>query len=844
MKTKITLIYIFFINLLVAQSPGDVDISFNIGSDFNGFNNEVKAITTQLDGKILIGGSFTNYNGFTSNKIIRLNNDGSVDNTFVTGIGLNDVVLSIALQSDGKIVIAGCFTNYNNNNVNCIVRLNPDGSIDASFNIGSGFDSYINKIIIQPDGKILVAGKFTSYNGVFAKGITRILNNGQIDTSFISEIAFNNSDADEILTIELQPDGRILYGGRCIHPFKRLNTNGSIDDAFNPPPMIFPTAIVYKTSTNEIIIGGVSYSSDWSQQIIIRSFNIIGGAPFNGSDYFTPIHTFNGFINSMKIDTAGKLIVGGSFTNLNGAYFASRIVRFNIDGSIDSSFNNNGAPWSVGVGFNKVVNVFFIQSDEKILVGGRFDDYINTNCNRIIRMETNGNVNNIFGSNIGFNEKVNVISNTLNNKILVGGDFTKYNGVSASKIIRLNIDGTIDSSFNIGTGFDNKVNAIATQSDGKILVGGSFSIYNGTSSLYLIRLNSDGTIDTSFLNQTGFVQLSTNKVNFINIQTDGKILVGGEVEDGAAYGSLNLKRLNTNGSLDNSFNLFYPPFPGTFRQINSIVLQADGKIILGGELTLPLGSGVLRNIVRVNSNGSYDSSFVSPTGFNIGGIVNTMYLQSNNKILVGGKFTSYNAVPSNRIIRINTDGTIDNSFNIGIGFDNNLRVVTAQADGKILVSGDYTSYNGSTTSKITKLNSDGSLDNNFTVEDRFDNFINTILIQADGKILVGGEFVDYNNITVRRIIRLFNEASLSNQDFPINNIISEILLYPNPTSSLLNFKSTQYINTIAIFNILGQLMQQEKVNALEGSIIIDKLTPGSYIVKVNDDSKGYTLIKN
>jgi uncharacterized delta-60 repeat protein len=839
MKKITTLILVLFINLLLAQSPGDLDISFNLGADFNGFNNEVKTITTQIDGKILIGGSFTNYNGFTANKIIRINNDGSVDNTFITGIGLNDMVSSIALQTDGKILIAGHFTNYNNNNVNRIVRLNSDGSLDTTFNIGSGFNNYINKIIIQPDGKVLVAGKFTSYNGFSANRLTRLLNNGQVDTTFNSAIVFNSSSSSEILTIELQPDGRILYGARSINPFKRLNTNGSIDSAFNPPPDIYPNTIVYKTITHEIIICGVEVNPDWTQNNIIRSFDIIGG----GGGFF--VHA-DGPINTIKIDSNNRIIAGGNFTALTvpSVTYASRIVRFNVNGSIDSSFNNNaGGTNTPGVGFNKVVNDICIQSDNKILVGGRFDDYINANCNRIIRLETNGSVNNIFGSNIGFNNKVNVISNTLNNKILVGGDFTKYNGVSVSKIIRLNNDGTIDGSFNTGTGFNNMVNAITTQSDGKILVGGNFTSYNGTPALYLTRLNADGTIDSSFLNQTGFIQSSSYRINFIKLQSDNKILVGGYVNS-AIPSTGNLKRLNSNGSLDTSFNLFPPNFPGSFTEIKSIILQSDGKIILGGNITLPLGSTVLRNIVRINSNGSYDSSFVSQIGFNPGGKVNSMFLQSDNKIIVGGEFTSYNGVSSDRIVRINNDGTIDNSFNIGIGFNNNLRFVTVQGDGKILVSGDYTSYNGSSTGKIIKLNSNGSLDNNFTVGDRFDNVINTILVQADGKILVGGEYVDYDNITVRRINRLFNDATLSNQDFTPNNISNKFNLYPNPTTSILNFKSAVQVEKILIYNMLGQLVQQEKVNALEGTINIEKLAQGTYLVKVNDIDKGYTIIKN
>jgi len=104
--------------------------------------------------------------------------------------------------------------------------------------------------------------------------------------------------------------------------------------------------------------------------------------------------------------------------------------------------------------------------------------------------------------------------------------------------------------------------------------------------------------------------------------------------------------------------------------------------------------------------------------------------------------------------------------------------------------------------------------------------------------------VDYDNITVRRINRLFNDATLSNQDFTPNNISNKFNLYPNPTTSILNFKSSIQVEKIVIYNMLGQLVQEEKVNALEGTINIEKLAQGTYLVKVNDIDKGYTIIKN
>ena len=225
---------------------------------------------------------------------------------------------------------------------------------------------------------------------------------------------------------------------------------------------------------------------------------------------------------------------------------------------------------------------------------------------------------------------------------MVGGIFTSYSGVTSNYIIRLNTGGTIDNTFNIGGGFNNSVASIILQPDNKILVGGIFTSYSGVTSNYIIRLNSNGTIDNTFNIGTGF----------------------------------------------DSY-------------VQSIILQPDNKILVGGNFTSY--NGVARNnIIRLNSDGSIDNTFNIGTGFN--NFVWPMISQTDGKILVGGNFTSYNGVTRNRIVRLNSDGTIDNAFNIGTGFTSDtLTTMILQPDGKILVGGSFTSYNSTTRNRITRL---------------------------------------------------------------------------------------------------------------------------------------------
>jgi uncharacterized delta-60 repeat protein len=163
------------------NSDGSRDTGFVTGT---GFNSTVEAIAVQSDGKILVGGFFTTYDGVTQNRITRLNSDGSRDTGFVIGTGFNSTVNVIALQSDGKILVGGSFTLYNGGAEIYITRLNTDGSRDTGFVTftSTGFSSTVRVIVVQPNGKILVGGDFTSYKGVTRRRIAILNTDGSSPT--------------------------------------------------------------------------------------------------------------------------------------------------------------------------------------------------------------------------------------------------------------------------------------------------------------------------------------------------------------------------------------------------------------------------------------------------------------------------------------------------------------------------------------------------------------------------------------------------------------------------------------------------------------------------------------
>jgi uncharacterized delta-60 repeat protein len=224
----------------------------------------------------------------------------------------------------------------------------------------------------------------------------------------------------------------------------------------------------------------------------------------------------------------------------------------------------------------------------------------------------------------------------------VGGDFSYFNGTGRNRIARLNSDGSLDVNFNIGVGFDYGVSSISIQSDDKIIVGGRFTSFNGTARKSIARLNNDGSLDDSFNSGTGF----DYSISSISIQEDRKIIVAGDFTSFKGTTRIRIARLNTDGSLDISFN----PGTGFDQHVKSTTIQADGKIIVGG----PFKSfnGIARKgIVRLNTDGSIDTSFNPGTGFDFG--VESISIQEDGKIIVGGDFSSYNGKTINRLIRLN-----------------------------------------------------------------------------------------------------------------------------------------------------------------------------------------------
>lgn len=362
-------------------------------------------------------------------------------------------------------------------------------------------------------------------------------------------------------------------------------------------------------------------------------------------------------------------------------------------------------------------------------------------------------LSNLFGDGTSFNDIVRKTCIQQDGKVLVGGDFYKYNGFECNGLVRVNQNGTNDDSFQIGifgvyypfshpTFYDIKI-----QADGKILIAGDFSMYNILQSNGVIRVNPDGSTDTSF-HATQFVNdtLPSAIVRTVTVLNDGKILIGGSFSEFNGVPCNNIARLNPDGTVDSSFN----SGTGVFGSVFSSQEQIDGKLLVFGAFTNYNGTPT-NGIIRLNPDGSIDPSYNVGSGFD--GYVYSTVLLPNSKLLAAGQFNHYSGSSCNGIVRLNADGTIDNTFSSGSGIGNvgfpSVYSLSVQADNKLLIGGDFTSYNGTSRNGVARLNANGSLDNTFNPsvvnDDNTPVQVYTLNYQTDGNVIIGGKFDALNN---------------------------------------------------------------------------------------------------
>lgn len=351
-------------------------------------------------------------------------------------------------------------------------------------------------------------------------------------------------------------------------------------------------------------------------------------------------------------------------------------------------------------------------------------------------------------------------------KILFGGIMSTYNGVPTGCATRLEPDGSLDTSFNPpripdwSTGANGVVYTIKQQPDEKILLGGQFTQYNLTNANGICRLHQDGSLDTTF----NAVLPSVSSSNAIVVQKDGKIVVGGVFNSSVSVNGTTLRRLwrlYPDGSFDTSFKSggntgsTIGANIGPSLQVSNIIEQPTGKMVISGNFSSYNGVSVGR-ICRIEEDGSLDISFNRLGLFNgsgANGVILDMAVQSDGKIIIVGQFTTFNGINFNRVCRLDADGKIDDSFDIGsgatvIGVGGSVTSVAVDDDDNIYLSCGFTIWDDipvAHPSAFIRLHPDGTLDETFDAGV----CANVILPEKDGRILAAGGYGHISGLIAR-----------------------------------------------------------------------------------------------
>jgi uncharacterized delta-60 repeat protein len=709
-----------------------VDKTFNaIGSRTDRFghgNDSLSGAVLLPDGKVIaavqtalwVGNSPLIYTGF---ELVRINADGSRDatfggectyispsytNTFYWPVSHN-YQPRIAVMADGKIFAHG---------LSVLMRCNPNGTLDTSFGGGDGLANVdpftLYTMTGQPDGKLLLGGLSM---GNF--GVARLNADGSYDNSFDADGRATASLSGSVTSIVVQPDGKIVAAGTHFGDFAvaRFNADGSLDTSFDTD-------------------GKVT----------------------------TPVLSGNEGINALVLQPDGKIVAGGTSLNSlssNSGVFA--LVRYNPDGSLDTTFDGDGKVTTPVVNSGKIllasaIYALSLQLDGKIVAAGSSHNEFNFD-HVIARYNANGSLDTSFGAS-GFamaalptaadhvDDYAKVVFARPDGTIMVLGDNVDWNANKDISVRLYTSGGIPDAAFGVGgkalidVGKQRAVaSAAVVQPDGKVLVAGSMSTgsTSGRTVGFIVRYLADGGRDISF-GSDGYV-LQPQAISALAVGPGGKILAGGFLNSTAT-----LVRYNADGIIDTSFDtdgkVTLPV--SSSEGIEGMQFQSDGTILV------LIGS----TITRLTPSGSPDPSFDGDGQASVAGSPASFAVQADGKIVTAGTADNRFAVS-----RINATGSPDTSFDgDGLvttditGNSEAASVVGIQPDGKIVIAGPYNRFSGVPGIGFVRYNPDGSVDSSFgnggTTTVSGSSTVDKMRLQPDGRIIT------ITNSFNRRFIRL------------------------------------------------------------------------------------------
>lgn len=855
-------------NIARLNSDGTLDPSFDVGA---GASDVVFTAGLQRDGKVVIGGYFMWVNGVPGAGLARLNTDGTVDTNFHRGTGPDAGVLSLTVLPDDKVVIAGQFRSFDGTPRSRIARLNADGSLDATFDPGTGANFDIMAVRADAAGRVLAIGAFTEFNGVPRERLVRLLPNGAVDPTFTASVDL--AAGRECLAISNEGDVLIAghftaVNGVARRYLARLHSDGALDAGFTPalPPYSGVYAVAALANGATLVGGGFATIDGFPRSNIARLDAQGRRDPAFG---FNPGSGANDRVLAVAVCTNGALLIGGEFTAVDGMPRAGMARLRNGDGTpaapvITTSPTNRtvnaGDDVSLAVivdsyqfpryqwrrdganldgATNPILNLRYVlpgdASAYTVLVSNAvaavtsvvaqvtvvtfppgieeqpthsmtragYDVSLSVVAtgapppsyqwlwegtilpgatNAVLTLapvrETNagtyqvvltnlvgaatsapalltvlppgaGMVDLEFDPGLGADGSVKVVAVEADGNILVGGQFASVDGVPRRGLARLDRQGGLDLDFDAHLNTTWGLDFLSPLPDGKAVIGGDFTTVGDLPRHHMARLNQDGTADTAFVPAVGSFSYPANS-SVLAVQSSGKVVWWWSGAD-----RFGISRLKVDGNADRVFLDYSYVAPGGFQghYIATFVggLQSDDKVLVGDAF-----------VMRLHVQGTGEEGFLSPWRLGRGRIY-AFAQQPDGRLLVGGDFTNLvhsftgSNLPAPGIVRIQADGSLDTTFNPGTGANVGVlavRDIVVQSDGRIVLGGGFTQFNGIPRRGLVRLEPDGPVDLSFDPGAGVSGSVHALALDAEGGLIVGGSFTNIDGIPRRGIARV------------------------------------------------------------------------------------------
>lgn len=672
----------FKINTLGAK-----DTTYTDGGASGGVGGAINQIYPISNGKtVWVGANAMTFSGVSyPGGLLMRNTDGTIDTAFMTNytaLAVNGEIVRVIQQTDGKLLIVGNFTSVGGSTCNRIARINADGTVDAAFRtaIGTGPNGVVNRIALYPDGKIIISGGFTTFNGSGRQYLARLLSTGALDTTFV--LSSNGMDAQPLMLFP-QSDGKVyLIGGFTIYAntssntrtIMRLTNTGGLDN--------WPTGTGFLFMPNK---------PDWAVETS-DAFIVSGGGniQYNGTTYAVSMIKIKKSDATVDATFHANFATTGEITAIwpdsTNTYFVTtgfgqQIVVRKMDGTAPT-----GTPFE---NFNLGANAINVTSGAVAIdstgvyvpVGGIFKP---TAKSGFAKLKSDGLIDTGFTRTMTGTTSVNGFTKTKDGKLIIYGRFTVYDGHTRTGMTKVSSNGARDTTFvpqstySFDVSLDGSVRRVLEYADGRLVWLGQFTGFNGGNRNGIVRTNSAG---------------GTNDATFIT----------GNAATNSAYG-------HTTGTVG-GLSYRYP--------LCGVLTKSGEKLVVGGGFTswnltgqASSQNNIYRYIMRFNNNGTADSTWTWPQVLN--GQVSDMVEQADGKIVAIGTFTTYGTTAVNYIIRYNTDGSQDTSFQSGTGFNAApTRIFINSADDTMYVIGTFTTYNGTTAVRLVKLAANGTIDTSF-----------------------------------------------------------------------------------------------------------------------------------